>query len=65
MLRVMNGMSQQETANALGISQTYYGYIETGERQKDLNLSLTNKIAELFDVSVEYIIEQENKDKSA
>lgn len=59
MLRTKKGLSQKETADLLGISQTYYGYIESGERQKDLNMSLIGKISKVFDVSVDYIFEQE------
>lgn len=61
-LRTKNNLKQNEIAEKLGISQGYYNLIETGERQKDLNLSLINKIAELFNVSVEYIVEQESKE---
>lgn len=60
-LRTKNNLKQNEIAKKLEISQGYYNLIETGERQKDLNLSLINKIAELFNVSVEYIVEQESK----
>lgn len=62
-LRNQHKYSQQNVAEYLGITRQYYRLIETGERQKDLNLSLINKIAELFNVSVEYIVEQESKEQ--
>ena len=34
--------------------------IERGERQKKMDIELMQKLAEVFGVSVEYIIEQEN-----
>ena len=58
-LRIKTGLTQKETADFLGISQTYYGYIEAGERQKDLNLSLIEKISNVFDVPLDYIVSQE------
>lgn len=60
-LRDKKEISQKQTANILGISQNYYSMIENGERQKDLDLSLVTKLAELFDVSVEWIAEQEKE----
>ena len=45
----------------LDISESYYNLIENGERQKNLDLSLVTKLAELFDVSVEWIAEQEKE----
>lgn len=58
-LRNKKELSQQEVATALNISQNYYSNIENGERQKQLNLSLVIKLAEIFGVSVEWIAEQE------
>ena len=60
-LRDKKEISQKQTANILGISQNYYSMIENGERQKDLDLSIVTKLAELFNVSVEWIAEQEKE----
>ena len=60
-LREKGKMSKQAVADYLGISQNYYYYIETGERQKHLDLSIAVKLAKLFHVSVEWIAEQEKK----
>ena len=59
-LRTQNGYTQTEIANKLGITQHYYCSIESGERQKDLDLSFVTRIANIFDVSIEWIVEQEN-----
>ena len=60
-LRTENGLTQQEIADKLNIAPNYYNMIENGGRQKDINLSLVTKLAELFDVSVEWIAEQEKE----
>lgn len=63
-LRLKKKMSQQDVADYLGISANYYSYIESGGRQKNLNLMYALKLAELFNVSVDWIVEQEQKIKS-
>lgn len=60
-LRCKLNFSQQEIANKLDIAQQYYSLIENGERQKDLDLSLVVKLAEILGVSINYIIEEEEK----
>lgn len=64
-MRTERDLKQSEIAERLEISQGYYNLIENRERQKDLDLSIAMKLAELFDVSVEWIVEQEKKYKSA
>lgn len=49
-------MTKQAVADFLGISQNYYTYIENGERQKSLDLAYASKLAELFNVSVDWIL---------
>lgn len=60
-LRTEKELKQIEIAEKLDMSQTYYNLIENGERQKDLDLSLVIKLAKIFDVSVDYIISEEEK----
>ena len=64
-LREHEKLSQTSVAKQLGITQHYYSMIENGERQKDLDLSIVMKLAELFGVTVEWIAEQEKKHKAA
>jgi len=59
-LRKEKGWSQLEAAKAFNISATYYLYIETGERQKDMDITTIEKIATVFNKSVTSIIELEN-----
>lgn len=60
-LRENAKMTQEEVAKNLSISRAYYVRIEKGERQRNLNLSLVTKLAELFNVSVEWIAQQEQE----
>ena len=60
-IRCENNYTQRFIAEKLGITQQYYNLIECGERQKELSLALANNLANVFGVSVEWIIEQEKK----
>lgn len=60
-LREKNKLSQANIAEKLGITQNYYSMIESRERQKDLDLSIAIKLAEIFNISMDYIAEQEKK----
>lgn len=60
-LRESSDMSQEDVAEEIHLSRGYYSRIENGERQKDLDLSLVLKLSKLFDVSVDYIIAEEEK----
>ena len=64
-LRENAKMTQDEAAEKIGISRAYYVRIENGERQKDLDLSFVVRLSGLFNVSVDWIAEQEKKYKSA
>ena len=63
-LREERKMTQQAIADYLGISQNYYANIENGERPKSLDLVYVSKLAELFNVSVDWIAKQEQKVKT-
>ena len=54
-LRNEKSLSQENVAQCLGIKQNYYAMIENGERQKDMNLSLAEKLADVFEVPIEFI----------
>lgn len=60
-LREKKNLSQQEVANLLKITRQYYTQIENGERQKKMDIDIIQKLAAVFGVSVDYIIEQETK----
>lgn len=56
------GYTQQQLAEKLGLSQQYYSLIETGNRQQELNLPLVLKLSELFNISMDFIVEMETKE---
>lgn len=53
-LRIEKGLKQEEIATKLGVTQRKVSYWETGKIEPDL-LHL-GKIAEFFDVSVDYLL---------
>lgn len=60
-LRRKRKLTQQETADKLGVSLSYYNSIENGNRQKNMDLLLANKIAKTLHVTVSFIIREEKK----
>lgn len=59
-LRNEQGLAAQDVAKALSITPAYYSLIESGKRQKKMDITLVFAIAKLFGVSVEHVIELEN-----
>ena len=53
-LRMQNGFTQEKTATALNIDQSYYGRIETGKRGCPVELFV--QLSDLFGVSLDYLI---------
>lgn len=60
-LREEKGLSMQEIADMLDISRQYYQMIESGERQKKMDITLVKGISTVLNVSLESIIEEENR----
>lgn len=59
--RKEKGMTQLEVANQLDISESYYNYIENGDRQKKMDVALAAKLSVVFGIPVTKIIELENE----
>lgn len=57
--RKKRGMTQQEVAEILDISEAYYSYIENGERQKKMDIHFANKLSVVFGIPIEQIAELE------
>ncbi len=57
--RKNRGLTMKKAGAELGISESYYSMIERGERQQNLDITLAAKISCVFNVSLEYIVEQE------
>lgn len=58
-LREDNDLTQTQVANAIGITQRKYSYIETGTQQ--LTDEILVKLAKFYDVSVDYILKLSDK----
>lgn len=58
-LRTETGRTQTNVSTLLGIEQSYYSKIELGKQE--VSLSNMIKIAELYNVSIDYIVERTNK----
>ena len=59
--RTKAGMSQAEVAKELGISEAYYSYIEAGERQKNMDITLCAKLSKIFSIEIRQIVELEEE----
>lgn len=59
-LREESGMTQKQVGKELDISESYYAYIENGDRQKAMDISLARKLSKVFNVSIEQIVEFES-----
>jgi transcriptional regulator with XRE-family HTH domain len=54
-LRINSNMTMQDVADAFGITKQYYEMIESGDRQKKMDVTLVAKISSLFNVPIERI----------
>lgn len=57
--RIEKGLTQLEVAKKLDISESYYSYIENGERLKKMDVSLASKLSVMFNIPVQQIVELE------
>lgn len=62
-LRQKHRMTQQDVAKKLGISTQYYQLLESGKRQKKLDLTVAAKLSTIFGVTADFIISSEEKIK--
>lgn len=60
-LREDRDLNQKKIAEYLGMSQTGYSKYETGEN--DIPTSVLIKLADFYDVSVDYLLGRTNKEK--
>lgn len=57
-LREDHDYTQQQVADAIGITQRKYSYLETGTQQ--LTAELLVKLANFYRVSIDYLLRQTN-----
>lgn len=62
-LRKSKGVSQEEVANALGVSFRAYQNYEYEQREP--NIEMLNKMADYFGTSVDKLLGRENKEQTA
>ena len=60
--RVGKNLTQDQMAEQLGISLSYYNLIENGERQKKMDLSIANQLSVILGMALKEIIELEGKE---
>lgn len=60
--RAEKNLTQDQMAEQLGISLSYYNLIENGERQKKMDLSLANQLSVILGMTLKQIIELEGKE---
>ena len=59
--RVEKNLTQDQMAEQLGISLSYYNLIENGERQKKMDLSIANQLSVILGMTLMQIIEKESE----
>lgn len=57
--RENSGMTMKEVAEKLNITEAYYSLIESGERQKKLDITIAAKMSDTFGVPIEEIVKNE------
>lgn len=57
--RVNHSLTQLQVAEKLGITEAYYSYIEKGERQKRMDITLVSKLSKIFSLPIRQIVEWE------
>jgi DNA-binding XRE family transcriptional regulator len=61
-MREKNGITQAQMGERLDISEAYYSYIESGDRQKNLDLTLAVKLSVIFGIPIQQIVEFERRE---
>lgn len=54
------GLTQQDVANRIGISRQYYQMVETGERQKRMDLSIAGGLSVVLNIPITEIVQRES-----
>lgn len=57
--RTEQGMTMAEMAKRLDLSESYYSKIESGDRQRKMDIRLVSKLCKILDISIEEIISKE------
>ena len=60
-LRAKTGLTQADVAKKIGISEPYYQMIESGKRQKNMDITLAAKLSDVFSVPMDQLVKEEAK----
>ena len=63
--REKKGFTMKEMAEKLDISEGYYSYIEAGTRQKKMDITLVSKLADIFRLKIQQIVDYESQERKA
>ena len=58
-LRTGKGLTMKDMGERLCVSESYYSMIESGERQKKMDLTVATGIAAIFGIPISSVIEME------
>lgn len=58
-LRIEKGLTMRDMGEKLCISESYYSMIESGDRQKKMDLTVISGIATIFGLPIAQVIELE------
>ena len=58
-LRIEKGLTMRDMGEKLCISESYYSMIESGDRQKKMDLTVVSGIASIFGLPIAQVIELE------
>ena len=54
--RTAKGLTMAQIAETIGITESYYSLIESGERQKKMDIMLVSKLSVILSIPVEQIV---------
>ena len=59
--RQERGLTMKQIGEQLDISESYYSMIESGTRQKDMDLTLVSRLSSVLGISVQEITDHESR----
>ena len=57
--RIKRGISQEYVSKEIGVSRAHYTRIENGYRQQKMTIEMAQKLAKVFDISIDTILQNE------
>ena len=60
-MREEKGRTLQDVADKIGITKQYYQMIESGERQRKMDITLIKSISSVFGIPLEQVVNEESK----